>query len=313
MKSPRVCAIVLNYGRARDTVECVRSLQDAGYPNLEIVVVDNASPDDSAAIIRQELPSIPILAERVNTGYAGGNNVGIRWALSRGVDHILVTNNDVVFEKGFLDPMAEILEVHKDVGVVTCKVFYQSSRDQIFSGAGSFSKLLCTGLNHGGVLKPSPRTEEECEINYVCGVLLLVRREVFERLGLLDDRYFMYFEDVEFSRRVLTKYRMMYTPRGIAYHKSGGGKGWASYTELYLYYHTRNRLWVFADEPVYYRAYVVAFTLANALAKASTILRNYSRDPHMNKKRLTAIRRGFIDGLFGSPAQSQRMKLDEMQ
>lgn len=306
MNCPRVCAIVLNYCRAGDTIECVRSLQHAGYPNMEIVIVDNASPDGSADAIRQELPSIPLLAEPVNTGYAGGNNVGIQWALDRGTDYVLVTNNDVIFEKGFLEPMVEILQVHQDVGVVTCKVFYQSAREQVFSGAGSFSKFFCTGLDHGGVTKPSRRCEEECEINYVCGVLLLVRREVFDRVGLFDDRYFMYFEDVEFSRRVLTHYRMMYTPRGIAYHKGGGGKGWKSYTELYLYYHTRNRLWVFAGESFYYRAYVIAFTLANAFAKAGIILMNFTREPQMNRKRLRALVRGVVDGLFKSPAIGRR-------
>ncbi len=305
MNRPRVCAVVLNYGGARDTIECVRSLQDAGYPNLEIVVVDNASPDGSAEVIRQALPSVPLLAEPVNTGYAGGNNVGIEWALRRGTDLILITNNDVIFEKGFLEPMVDILQVHQDVGVVTCKVFYQSARDQIFSGAGSFSRLFCSGLNHGGVSKPSPRCEEECEIEFVCGVLLLVRREVFERVGLFDDRYFMYFEDVEFSRRVLTHYRMMYTPRGVAYHKSGGGKGWHSYTDLYLYYHTRNRLWVFAGEPLYYRFYVVAFTLANAVAKGGVVLLNYTREPQMNRKRLSALARGIIDGVFKSPSSGR--------
>ena len=158
-------------------------------------------------------------------------------------------------------------------------------------------------------MKPSRRCEEECEIDYVCGVLLLVRREVFERVGLMDDRFFMYFEDVEFSRRVLTQFRMMYTPRGIAYHKSGGGKGWKSYTELYLYYHTRNRFWVFAGDPLYYRAYVTLFTLANVLAKAGIILMNYAREPEVNKKRLRAVVRGVADGLFKSPAKAVKDKL----
>jgi len=99
---------------------------------------------------------------------------------------------------------------------------------------------------------------------------------------------------------------MMYTPRGVAYHKSGGGKGWSSYTELYLYYHTRNRLWVFAGDPFYYRPYVVLFTLANALAKAGIVLVNYARDPQMNKKRLRALVRGFVDGLSNSPAAARR-------
>ena len=306
MNDARICAVVLNYGRPLETIECVRSLLESGYPNLEIVIVDNASPDDSVKSIRQALPSIPLLAEPVNTGYAGGNNAGIRWALKRGVEYILVTNNDVLFEKGFLFPMAEILRDRRDVGIVTCKVFYQSARDQIFSGAGSFSRLFCTGLDRGGVLKPSPRCQEECDIDHVCGVLLLVKREVFENVGLFDDRYFMYFEDVEFSRRVMTQYRMAYTPRGVAYHDGGAGKGWKSYTELYLYYHTRNRIWVFAGEPLSYRIYVAAFTLANALAKAGIILAHYSSEPRMNKMRLKALARGFVHGLFKSPAPVSR-------
>jgi GT2 family glycosyltransferase len=99
---------------------------------------------------------------------------------------------------------------------------------------------------------------------------------------------------------------MMYTPRGTAYHKSGGGRGWKSYTELYLYYHTRNRLWVFAGDPFYYRAYVVAFTIANALAKAGIIVMNYRRDPQMNRKRLRALGRGVVDGLFKPPPAGRR-------
>ena len=158
---------------------------------------------------------------------------------------------------------------------------------------------MCTGLNVGRDAAGCRSTTLECDVDYVCGVLLLVRREVFETVGLLEESFFMYFEDVEFSRRVLKRYRLAYTARAIAYHMSGGGKGWKSYTELYLYYHTRNRLRVFRKESRTYRAYVAGFTIANAAAKAAVIARNCVSDPAKMLRQWKALWRGLTDGLIG--------------
>lgn len=294
---PTVYAVVLNYNGAEDTKKCVRSLQQSGYSTLEIVLVDNASPDSSAEILAKTFSDLPLIRQPTNAGYAAGNNAGIRYALGKNADYILIVNNDVVVEKGFLEPMVALMLRDTGIGVVNAKVFYQSTPYEIFSAVGEFSRWLCTGLNKGRDKTACQSSTLECDVDYICGVLLLVRREVFETVGLLDEQFFMYFEDMEFSRRVRTRYRLAYTARSVAFHKSGGGKGWRTYTELYLYYHTRNRVWAFKDEAWPYKSYVVLFTLANALAKAAVVSLNCVSAPQKMIRQLKALRDGVIDGL----------------
>ncbi|MBI2619516.1 MAG: glycosyltransferase family 2 protein [Ignavibacteriales bacterium] len=300
---PLVVAVVLNYNGWHDTVRCVRSLEESGYKRLDIVVVDNGSTDDSLRQLRRRLRGISILSLAQNGGYAAGNNAGIRQALEMGAEYVLVMNNDVVVEKKFLQPMIKAAERDPMTGIVTCKVLYASSPHEVFSGAGRFSWSRCTGVSNGLLLLRPDNNNEECPVDFACGVLFLAKRNVFESVGFLDERYFMYFEDVEFSRRVSRQFKMMYTPYGVAYHKSGGGKGWKTYTELYLFYHTRNRFWAFAGDPFLYRAYVVVFTLMNSAAKAAIILMNYFREPETNRKRLLVLAKGIVEGLSGIPHQ----------
>ena len=296
---PKVWAVVLNYNSLQDTETCIRSLRDSGYPNLGVVLVDNASPDGSGDALARLFPELPLLRQHTNGGYGAGNNAGIRYALARDAKYLLIVNSDVIVQKGTLEPMVSMLERDVGLGVVNGKVFYLSAPDELFSALGEFSRWMCTGLNVGRDRVGCSSTTLECDVDYVCGVMLLVRREVFQEVGLLEEGFFMYFEDVEFSRRVLTRYRLGYTARAIAYHRSGGGKGWQSYTELYLYYHTRNRIRVFRNESRTYRAYVAVFTIANALAKAAVISRNCVSDPSKMLRQWKALCGGLTDGLFG--------------
>jgi GT2 family glycosyltransferase len=294
--------VVLNYNGANDTKKCVLSLQDSGYTNLDIVLVDNASPDGSGDILAEAFPDLPLLRQQSNIGYAGGNNAGIRYALGKNANFILIINNDVIVEPGFLQPMVDLLNRDAGIGIVNAKVFYQSAPDHVFSAAGEFSRLLCTGLNKSWNNEICKSSTLECEVDYICGVLFLARREVFETVGLFDERFFMYFEDMEFSHRARTRYRLAYTARSVAFHKSGGGKGWKSYSDLYLYHHTRNRLWAFEDEPVLYRIYVVLFAFMNSLAKATVLSLNLIDSPRNTLRQWQALYKGFVDGIRGREA-----------
>ena len=293
---PLVMAVVLNYNGYEDTAKCIISLQGSSYSNLKIVLVDNGSPDGSGERLKTKYSDIPIILLRENTGYAAGNNAGIRFALEQGSDYVLVINNDVVVDSGFLEPMVNITENQSNVGIVTCKVYYQSSPQEIFSAVGKMNWLLCTGVNKGSHLKLFQKTDAECFTDFACGVLLLMRAKMLKTEGLFDDKYFMYFEDVEFSRRILRSYKIAYTPQGIAYHKSGGGKGWRSYSELYLYYHTRNRFWAFRDDPLYYRIYVFLFSLMNVLSKTIFLSFNIMSNRHQMIRQWRSLWRGFVDG-----------------
>jgi len=296
---PRVAAIVLNYKAVEDTKNCVLSLQRSGYPNLEIVLVDNASQDGSVDELTRAFPHLPLLVQAKNLGYAGGNNAGIRYALQRETDYVLIANDDVVVQGDFLGPLVSLMERDHGVGVVAPKVLRATPPHEVFAAVGEFSRWRCTSLDRGRNKDLYNSDTVECEVDYVPGVLLLVRREVFETLGLLDERFFMYFEDVEFSRRVNTRYRMMYTARSVALHKGGAGRGWRNYSVLYLYYHTRNRIWLFRDEGALYRFYVVIFTLLNAIAKGVAISLNCFVHPRQMLEQWGALSRGFLDGLAG--------------
>jgi GT2 family glycosyltransferase len=123
---------------------------------------------------------------------------------------------------------------------------------------------------------------------------------------LFDEKFFLYVEDLEFSRRVSAQFRMFYTPQGKVYHKSGAGTGWASYTPTYLYYHTRNRLWASQADARLYRFYVLLFTLLNATAKSLMLLLNVECNaPSRIQSKIIALWRGVKDGLRQPPQLAQ--------
>ncbi len=295
-QTPSIFAVVLNWNGYEDTAKCLVSLRQATYPNLKIVLVDNGSTDGSAEKLERSFPEIATLKLPHNGGYAAGNNAGIRFALKNGADYVLVLNNDVVVDKNFIQPMLELLERKPAAGIVTCKVYYELEPQRIYSAGGTFSLWLCTGVNdfQGQISNAFHSSQErEREVTFIPGCVFLARRAVFEKIGMMEEKFFLYFEDLEFSRRVRERFKLFYTPRGTIYHKSGAGTGWAYYTPTYLYYHTRNRFWVFRDDPAVYRLYVFLFTFLNALAKTLAIVLTF-RQP---TERISALWRGVKDGV----------------
>lgn len=263
----KITAVVLNWNRPVDTVDCVRSLQNSGYPDLDIVVVDNASTDGSVARISSELPAVPLLRSSTNGGYSAGNNLGVRHALANGADYVLILNNDVIVTPGFLQPMVAEAEADPSIGIVTCDARFQSDHSRSYPTGGHIRFLRGAAV----VLSKRERSQRSI-VEFVSGCILLVRRAVFETVGLLDESFFMYFEDYEFSRRVTSAYKIVYTPEATVYHRSGGGDRWAVQTPTYLHYMARNRFLAFRSEPAAYRAYLMLVGGAAAVAKSAAIL-----------------------------------------
>ena len=126
-----------------------------------------------------------------------------------------------------------------------------------------------------------------------------MRRKVFETVGLLDERFFLYFEDIEFSLKVVKTFKMVYVPDGIIYHKSGGGTNWWDFNERYLYYTTRNRFWAFHASPAFFRVYVFFFSFTLACAKSAAVIVSlvFKKSQQPVGPRLWGIWRGLKDGL----------------
>lgn len=300
--SPSVYVVVLNTNEYPDCSRCVNSLRTVDYPHLKVVLVDNASTDGSAERLQADFPDLPLLRSAVNAGYSSGNNIGIKYALQQGADYILILNSDVVVEPDFLRPLVEIAEQDLTIGIVTPKIFYFHNPRLIYAAGGTYSRIKCTGVGlHMGVDSSalSKRADSEREISFASGCALLIRRSVFERLGLLSEEYFMYFDDVEFCRRVRKAFRIFYVPRSRIYHKCGAGLRWSGYSPLYCYYYTRNRLWYFRDHDRLFFPYSILFSVVNTAAKTGALLLSGARkngEARSSREKIKALWRGFRDG-----------------
>ncbi|HVL88831.1 MAG TPA: glycosyltransferase family 2 protein, partial [Actinomycetota bacterium] len=214
----KIAAVVLNFRRPGDTIACVESIhRDAG--DVAVTVVDNASGDGSAEHIAGALPGIHLIASEANRGYAAGNNLGIRRTLAGDAGAVLILNNDLTLEPGCVDALRGALTANPSWGV--------AAPLSLLSGPGDVVDFF-TGevlLDHAALRAPGrdePRGErfrEPAQTGYVTGSAMLVRREVLERAGLLDERYFLVWEDVEYSLRVRKAgYALGVTPAAVVRH-----------------------------------------------------------------------------------------------
>ncbi|MGD9488981.1 MAG: glycosyltransferase family 2 protein [Calditrichaceae bacterium] len=298
MEIGSVAAIILNYNGYADTEACINSIQNIYGEQLSIYLIDNASTDGSGSKLKKRFSGVSFYELEENRGYAAGNNVGIQKALSDGFENFLVLNNDIILTEDILTPFLREFQSSPRVGVITCKVFFTGPKKIIYSAGGRFNKWICTGEN----LKIGESDDEITErkiIDFVPGAIFLIRKEVVENIGLMKEHFFMYYEDLEYAFRVNQMYKMVYISGVSVLHGCGGGKKGIDYSALYLYYHTRNRLWLFRERSFFYFIYVVLFTFVNCIWKTAVVLRAGG----LKKDRLHKIKNlwnGYFHGLFAS-------------
>lgn len=240
-----IAFIVLNWNNPPDTLACLRSVAALDYPagRIQVIVVDNGSTDDSVARIRTAYPSVTIIETGANLGYAGGNNAGIRHALAHGADVIGLLNNDVTIEPDFLAPLLAALDSRPDIGVVTPLVAERShDGGRVWALGSSVDRRTgAVSRNHAGQPVASWREQPSLDVDVASGAAMLVRREVFERAGLMDEDFFLYFEEVDWSLAVRRAgYRILAVPASVVWHKVSATLGTTS--PVIDYYMLRNHL-----------------------------------------------------------------------
>jgi len=243
--APHVTIIVLNWNGLDDTLACVASLQCLDYPDYEVVVVDNGSIDGSVKAIRERFPDVTLIENGENLGFTGGNNVGLRHALERHAHYALLLNNDTEVAPDFLRHMVEVAEADPSVGIVGPTIYYHEQPHVIWSAGGTVDRrrgqTTMVGLNEQASGQPgtAPR-----EVDFVTGCALLVRKSVLEQVGLLNDKFFAYYEEVEWCERARrAAYRILSVPGAKVWHKISAQA--RSDSPLVHYLMTRNRLlWI---------------------------------------------------------------------
>lgn len=196
MNSIPVVAVILNWKRPADTLACLEALGTT----VPVVIVDNGSGDDSLEIIRHAKPDVPLLVLGENRGYTGGNNAGISWALAQNCEWVLLLNDDVILSPGGLEALLEIGRGHPRAGFVGPLVLHAQPENLIQSAGGWLDKRWRSG--HRAENQPDSGQFQQVEtLPWLSGCALLVRSQMIREIGLLDERFFLYEEELEWCLR----------------------------------------------------------------------------------------------------------------
>jgi len=218
--APVVYVVVLNWNGWRETIDCLSSLESLDYPDYQVIVVDNGSTDNSAAEICKAHPQITLLETGRNLGFAGGNNVGIRYALEQGADYVWLLNNDTKADPHALTAMVEVAESDPRIGAVGSVLYYMDEPERVQAWGGGWVSLWWGISRHFTMPVPAER------IHYITGASLLIRRRALEEVGLLDEDFFMYWEDADFSLRLRKAgWRLAVTSGVRVWHKESASLG----------------------------------------------------------------------------------------
>lgn len=249
----KVFIIILNFNGVQETLECVASLKKLKIsktsPNL--IVIDNNSTDGSQSVLKN-IRGIHLIKNRTNLGFSGGNNVGIKYALARKADVVIILNNDTLVDANFL---VNILKSLKKADIVSPKIYFAKGFEfhkkrynktdlgkVIWYAGGKIDWRNIIGSHIGVDEIDNGQFNKSIDVDFATGAAMLVKRGVFEKIGLFDQKYFLYLEDMDFCVRAKKAgFKIMYEPKAIVWHKnaqSAHGSG----STLQDYFITRNRL-----------------------------------------------------------------------
>ncbi len=234
-----VCVVVLNWNGTDDTIKCLRSVERLRYPAFSVLVVDNGSRPETLGLLRAGLGTATLLENEKNLGFALGSNRGIEWALDRGAEYVFLLNNDTVVDPDCLRTLVEVAEGDPSVGIVGAVNFYLEKPDVIWYSGGMVD------WRTGNVWDPTcekTRTQLDGipsirEVDDVAGSALLIKASVVREIGLMDPRYFLYWEETEWCIRARRRgYRVLASLDARIWHKVSGSAG-----PLARYFMIRNR------------------------------------------------------------------------
>jgi GT2 family glycosyltransferase len=254
----KIAIVMINYNGQKDTVDCLESIlkiRKDGF-RIETIIVDNY-PENRIDIDEKKYKeiSLKIIFNPINSGFSGGNNVGIKHALKENADYVLLLNNDTLVKSNFLEELFNFAESTPQAGLIVPKIYFAKGFEfhkdrykseelgKVFWYAGGNMDWANVIGHHRGVDEVDQGQYDNIETtDFASGCCVLIRSEVFKKIGFLDEDYFLYYEDSDFSERAKKAgFRIYYLPTSVIWHKNAGSTG-GSGSKLQDYYITRNRL-----------------------------------------------------------------------
>lgn len=293
MDQPLVVVVILNTNRREDTLECLASVSASTYPRNKVLVLDNASTDGSVETIQSAFPDIHLIQLTENKGYAGNNNVGIRAALDQGADWVLVLNEDTILASDCIERMVTAGAADPSIGIVGPMVYHADEPEYIQSAGGTLDDLWrATHLGQNEL--DTHQFSGNRLVDWISGCALMIRRQTIEQIGLIDERFFYYWEETDWCIRARdTGWRLVHVAEAKLWHK-GVRRDYRPSPNV-TYFSARNRLLFLNNHNAPLRARALAWYQSLSTWASWSIQPKWK---HMSKHR-RALGAGLIDYIRG--------------
>lgn len=253
----KIAIVTVNYNTAKDTESLLTSIEKLttkGF-SLEVIIVDNGSKEIFALPEKVKKESVTLIRSEENTGFSGGFNIGIKEALGKGADYVLIVNNDTLMHPDLVQNLLQVLESKPKIGVTTPKIYFSKGHEfhkdrykkeelgKVFWFAGGYTDWNNVQSIHRGVDEVDHGQYDTTEkIDFASGCCMMFKRVVLEKVGMFDNRYFLYYEDADLNERIKRAgYDVYYVPSAVLTHVNAASSGGAG-NVLQDYFITRNKM-----------------------------------------------------------------------
>ncbi len=256
----KAAIVIIHYNGEADTRECINSIliNHKKGGKFYTIVVDNSAANKASFVsdLKKDYPDLVIIENKINTGFAGGNNIGIRKALDLGCKYILLLNNDTIVSLEMLDKLLAFAQSDDQIGLVSPKIYFakgyeyhkdrykNEEKGRVIWYAGGILDRQNIYASHRGVDEVDHgQYDQTAETDFSVGCCMFINKKTIEQVGLFDERYFLYYEDIDYSERVKRKgMKIIYYPGTFLWHKNASSSGKPG-SKLHIYFQNRNRLY----------------------------------------------------------------------
>jgi GT2 family glycosyltransferase len=240
--NPKVGIIIVNYNGEKYTNDCIKSVFKSSYQNYLVIVIDNASTDNSVKLLEEFNNKIVIIKNNENLGFSGANNIGIKYALENECEYVLLLNNDTEIDKELIKNMVDA-SIKNNNAIISPKIYYYDEPNMIWSAGGGLNWKKGLSFHYGKDEIDKGQYDQQKEIDFATGCCILIHKSVFDKIGFLAEEYFLYFEDTDFCVRAKRAgIKIIYEPSARLWHKVSSTTG-GEESLITLYYGNRNRLY----------------------------------------------------------------------
>jgi len=307
MTEPKVIIVIVNWNGLQDTVECIESLMKIEYPNYDVIIIDNGSSNDEAKKLKGRFGGIRVVEIKRNLGFAIANNIGIQIALRDDPEYVLLLNNDTIVDRKFLKKMIVVAESNSHTGILGPKMYFYDDKNMLWYAGGKLN-MYFKHTQEGLLNHDDGKYNEIKKTDYVAGACMLIKRDVFENIGLLPREYYLGWEDIDFCIAARRKgYLCIFVPSSKIWHKASASfkRHNLNYKQVFLGF--RNR--VIVRHKYLSNSRFALFILMQVFVVIPMHIIYYI-SVYKDLKRITAMFDGFVAGVKERSTRKIKYTLD---